>query len=412
MSGKTGYTWTRISGTQFTEVLTKSVSSWQKSAGAPRDKRPARPTILVLGETGNAKTEIIGQVARAHNLDMIELGLGNALDPSEITGVRVPVQNKETGKWHLELAPLHEISQVVDTGKPFMLFIDEVGAEAPQMRNFLLKLLAEKNLNGVDVSNAYIVMAGNPPGGTNYGVRELEKALRARICLLYCELKPEEVCKYFEHLGNDVQQEYKDEYRAVAAFLRNNPKSFNGTDTNKADMIHPARCARAYHYAVDVIHDFKNEPQLLNVLLQGILGPATGNALADYVINATNFLYSPEDILAGKYGEVDNGAQWKENMEQLLSYVGQNNHNISARACNNIMGFIKFGKPDLLNGLFRDLSKNKFGLPKKAQTLLLSNMKRRGFGDTADTTTAETAKKAKGKKKEDEPEVREVENGD
>lgn len=331
------------------EFISLDIDSWLE------DQTRDRAVIFILGETGNGKTQLIQQVGNEKKMEMIELNLGNALDPTELTGCRIPVLEKD-GEYTLKLALLNEIKEQVNKAKPFILFIDELGAEQPQMRNFLLKLFAERSLNGVKLNNAYIICAGNPPG--NYKTTPLEPALRARVSQVFTVATAQEVSEHFEHKAKKHTGKMGESYEIVASFLRRFPTSFGGVDGEKQDSNNPIRCARAYEFCVHSIYTYALKSDKANFLrhnLSGILGPATGADLSKFAKEGSKGIFGPEDILNGSFTDPKDHAKWADGVENLMRWLEA--HNIKPTSDNfaNITKFISYGKPDQITGFRRSL---------------------------------------------------------
>lgn len=357
------------------EMLSIDICNWKK------DPKRERAVKFFLGETGNGKTQLIQQVAAEHQMKVLELNLGNALDPTELTGCNIPVKN-EQGRMVLELAVLKDIDNFISNNEPFVLFIDELGAEAPQMRNFLLKLFAEDKLNGVLLERAYVVCAGNPPG-KDYKTNKLETALRARVTQVYVQAKAKEVSDYFRFLGSKSSDMHS-EFNLVADFLDNHPGNFGGSDGNKQDVDSPARCARSYHFAVTEIYNYRNHPKYLKLTLQGLLGRETGRMLADMAVNRESSLYPPEDILAGKIAPEHEPSRWKANTDNVLHYIADRYQNPTPTMLNNFIEFIKAGRPDDINGLKRAIIAKIYPLSEAVSAKIVAKMTQKGLGDSAD----------------------------
>jgi hypothetical protein len=364
------------------ELIEADISTWLEDPSA------SKAVLFIMGETGNGKTELVHQVGDKLKMDMIELNLGNALDPTEITGCRIPVADKD-GNYTLKLALLDDIKHHIDTNKPFILFIDELGAEQVQMRNFLLKLFSERNLNGVKLEKAYIICAGNPPGA-NYKTTQLEPALRARVSILYTDAKASEVADYFIEKGVKLKKtkpKMDEAYEIVANYISAFPKQFGGNDGGAEDTESPARCARAYEFATTAIYTYslKNDrPEYLKKVLIGILGDNTGRDLAKFVKEGARGFFTPDQILSGTFKDPKDNTKWHEALENTFRHLSNTGLKPSKEMYDNIIRFIKYGKEDHINGIVRQIEANTWKLTEKVITKLETYMELEGLGSTAE----------------------------
>lgn len=360
------------------ELLDHDIQAWQENPDF------SKAVFFILGETGNGKTQLIQQVGRELKMAMVEIGLGNALDPTEVTGCRIPVPNKKGDEYTLKLALLNEIDVHVKSGKPFILFIDELGAEQPQMRNFLLKLFAERSLNGVKLEHAYIVCAGNPPG--DYKTTPLEPALRARVSIVYTKAKSDEVSDYFDDKADVWRKKtakLADAYEIVSSFIRVNPKLFGGQDGDTQDMESPARCARAYEFCVHSIYTYglKNDkPEFLKQTLVGILGSGTGKDLAKFVKEGSRGHFTPDQILNGSFRDPKDHAKWRDAVDNVMAHIANTVLSPSREMYGHLAKFISYGKADAINGFVRELDANKWSLNERVLAKLEAKLDVEGIG--------------------------------
>lgn len=361
-------------------LLKHDIESWRENPEF------SKAVFFILGETGNGKTQLIQQVGQELDMEMVEIGLGNALDPTEITGCRIPVKEKG-GDYTLKLALLNEIRVHVAKNKPFILFIDELGAEQPQMRNFLLKLFAERSLNGVKLEHAYIVCAGNPPG--NYKTTPLEPALRARVSIVYTKAKSDEVADFFSNKADKRRSENEklsEAYECVANFIRTNPKQFGGNDGDTQDMENPARCARAYEFCVHAIYTYglkNDEPEFLKQALVGILGANTGRDLTKFVKEGAKGMFTPDQILNGSFRDPKDHAKWRDAVDNVMAHLASTGIRPSSDMYKNFIRFLKFGKKDAINGFRREIDQNKWSLNERVLVKIETYMEHEDLGNDA-----------------------------
>lgn len=172
------------------------------------DAAPIEMNVMLIGDTGIGKTQIIKKYAEDRGLYLKTLILSQ-LEASEALGI--PVQSKRTynGKeystietavptWVFDLAE-HENS---------MLYLDEFLCAEPSVMNSVLNFLTEKNVNGIDLSHVKVVAATNI-GNYTY---EPDNNILSRFCMFY--------------VTNDSFTKYLDEkYKKISKIrIRNNYK--------------------------------------------------------------------------------------------------------------------------------------------------------------------------------------------
>ena len=142
-----GTTWKGLSITKAQQLLYDDFVAWMDD-----EKGNQYGVFNFIGPAGSGKTESIHQVADRLKGEgkgsgvVVELFLSALMDPESAAGCPVPediVLNGEKTKV-LKMAWREELVRAKAAGKGYILFIDEIGREADQLRPLILKLLHEK----------------------------------------------------------------------------------------------------------------------------------------------------------------------------------------------------------------------------------------------------------------------------
>ena len=145
------------------------------------DAQPKEMSVLIIGDTGIGKTQVIKKYAEDNNIYLKTLILSQ-IEASEALGI--PVQSKRVynGKeystietavptWVFDLAE-HENA---------MLYLDEFLCAEPAVMNSFLNFITEKRVGDIDLSHVKIVAATNI-GNYTY---DPDNNILSRFCMFY-----------------------------------------------------------------------------------------------------------------------------------------------------------------------------------------------------------------------------------
>lgn len=137
------------------------------------DTFPAEQNIMLVGNHGIGKSEILTNYFKDKGMKVIALFLGQMSDPGDLIGL--PSLNKETGT--TEFMPPYWFP--VDN-KPIVLFLDELNRARPEMLQSVMDLALNRKLAGRMLPpGSRIISAIND--GEEYQVGELDPALVSRF---------------------------------------------------------------------------------------------------------------------------------------------------------------------------------------------------------------------------------------
>lgn len=266
--------------------------------------------LNLIGPAGIGKTESVYQIAqemrdKGHdNCQVVELYLSALMDPESAAGTPIPIDFQYKGQTvkGLSLASRTELLAAMESGRGPILFIDEMGREADQLRPLIMKLLHEKKLGGLDVSDFFIVVAGNPSDEEHNAVAiQEDAAISSRLCDIPVKPDVKELGKYF------YRDTFTQSHRSIADFLMDNPEYMHGRDAD-GDQSSKFHSPRSWFNAAGKLHlhgggtndtpgDIKNPT--VSMVLTGIVGPQAYSHLKNFL--SMDKPLSVKDVLTGRF---------------------------------------------------------------------------------------------------------------
>jgi hypothetical protein len=266
--------------------------------------------LNLIGPAGIGKTESVYQIAEQmreeghENCQVVELYLSALMDPESAAGTPIPIDFEYKGEQvkGLSLASRTEILIPMEKGRGPILFIDEMGREADQLRPLIMKLLHEKKLGGLDVSDCFIIVAGNPSDEEHNAVAiQEDAAISSRLCDIPVKPDVKELGKYF------YRDKFTQSHRAIADFLMDNPEYMHGRDSD-GDQSSKFHSPRSWFNAAAKLHlhggGTDDEPgniktPRVSMVMTGIVGPQAYAHLKNFL--SLDKPLSVKDILNGKF---------------------------------------------------------------------------------------------------------------
>ena len=171
------------------------------------DAAPIEMNVMLIGDTGIGKTQVIKKYAEERGYFLKTLILSQ-LEASEALGI--PVQSKRTynGKEFatIETAVPSWVFELAEQEKS-MLYLDEFLCAEPSVMNSVLNFLTEKEVNGIDLSHVKVVAATNI-GNYTY---EPDNNILSRFCMFYV-------------VNNSFDKYLKEKYKGSKIKINNNYK--------------------------------------------------------------------------------------------------------------------------------------------------------------------------------------------
>ena len=137
------------------------------------DSTPPEHNIMLIGNHGIGKSEILTKYFSDKGMTVVPLFLGQMADPGDLIGL--PHKNEDTGK--TEFMPPYWFP--VD-GKPIVLFLDELNRARPEILQTIMDLALNRKLAGRALpEGSRVISAVN--AGDQYQLTDLDPALVSRF---------------------------------------------------------------------------------------------------------------------------------------------------------------------------------------------------------------------------------------
>lgn len=140
------------------------------------DITPAGQNIMLVGNHGIGKSEILTEYFSSKGMPVIALFLGQMSDPGDLIGI--PTKNEVTGK--TDFMPPYWFPL---DGKPIVLFLDELNRARPEVLQTIMDLALNRCLAGRRLpEGSRIISAVNE--GNQYQLTDLDPALVSRFNII------------------------------------------------------------------------------------------------------------------------------------------------------------------------------------------------------------------------------------
>ena len=182
---------------------------------------PASHNIMLVGNHGIGKSEILSEHFKGHGMPVVALFLGQMSDPGDLIGL--PCKDEKTGK--TDFMPPYWFP--VD-GKPIVLFLDELNRARPEILQTVMDLALNRKLAGKMLpEGSRIISAVN--AGDQYQLTDLDPALVSRFNIVNFKPTAEEWLLWAKKEGLDQRViGFIDENRM---WLDKDPDAKEGADT-------------------------------------------------------------------------------------------------------------------------------------------------------------------------------------
>ena len=185
------------------------------------DITPADQNIMLVGNHGIGKSEILTEYFSGKGMTVVPLFLGQMSDPGDLIGI--PNRNEATGK--TDFMPPYWFPL---DGKPIVLFLDELNRARPEVLQTIMDLALNRKLAGRSLpEGSRIISAVNE--GERYQLTDLDPALVSRFNVMVFRPTVQEWLLWAEREGVDIR--VRDFIRENPIWLDKNPDAKEGADT-------------------------------------------------------------------------------------------------------------------------------------------------------------------------------------
>ena len=242
------------------------------------DITPADQNLMLVGNHGIGKSEILTEYFSGKGMKVVPLFLGQMSDPGDLIGI--PNRNDTTGK--TEFMPPYWFPL---DGKPVVLFLDELNRARPEVLQTIMDLALNRTLAGRRLPDgSRIISAVN--AGDQYQLTDLDPALVSRFNVVTFRPTAQEWLLWAEKVGVDAR--VRDFIRENPMWLDKNPDAKEGADTGLDKT--PDR--RGWKRVSDILKAAGDISPIVTKAIAAIVGPKAASALVGSV--------SARKILSGR----------------------------------------------------------------------------------------------------------------
>ena len=245
------------------------------------DITPADQNLMLVGNHGIGKSEILTEYFSSKGMKVVPLFLGQMSDPGDLIGI--PNRNTTTGK--TEFMPPYWFPL---DGKPIVLFLDELNRARPEVLQTIMDLALNRKLAGRSLpEGSRIISAVN--AGDQYQLTDLDPALVSRFNVVTFRPTAQEWLLWAEKEGVDVR--VRDFIRENPMWLDKDPDAREGADTGLDKT--PDR--RAWKRVSDVLKGASEMTQTVTKCISAIVGAKAASALVGSI--ASRKILSGREVL-------------------------------------------------------------------------------------------------------------------
>ena len=242
------------------------------------DITPSEQNIMLVGNHGIGKSEILTEYFSAKGMKVVPLFLGQMSDPGDLIGI--PNRNDTTGK--TDFMPPYWFPL---DGKPIVLFLDELNRARPEVLQTIMDLALNRKLAGRSLpEGSRIISAVNE--GDQYQLTDLDPALVSRFNVLNFRPTAQEWLLWADKVGVDAR--VRDFIRENPIWLDKNPDAKEGADTGLDKT--PDR--RAWKRVSDILKGVQDMGPVVTKAISSIVGAKAASELVGNI--------SARKILSGR----------------------------------------------------------------------------------------------------------------
>ena len=246
------------------------------------DVMPASHNLMLVGEKGVGKSEILTSYFNGKGMKVVPLFLGQMSDPGDLIGL--PSKDESTGR--TGFMPPYWFP--VD-GKPIVLFLDELNRARPEVLQTVFDLCLNRKLAGRNLpEGSRVISAVN--AGDQYQVTDLDPALVSRFNIVNFKPTAQEWLLWAERSRLD---------KRVIRFITENPAWLDGdadlpSGTDTGLDKNPDR--RAWKRVSDMLEKSEGlEKTALAKILSSVIGAHAASVFIESF--SSDKLPSAEDVL-------------------------------------------------------------------------------------------------------------------
>ncbi len=279
--------------------------------------------VMLWGPPGIGKSQMVAQVAKKHNIPMIDIRLSQ-MEPSDLRGI--PFRIEDRVEWAIP-------SMLPDSqrhGAQGILFLDEITSAPPSVSAAAYQLILDRRLGDYRVPEGWAIFAA----GNRQGDRGVTYSMPAPLANRFSHFEVD------THLDDWVAWAFENGVDdRIIAFLRFRPELLFDFDPAINPVAFPS--PRSWEYCHRALKKFMDIPELLLGSLQACVGQAAGIELKAFIDNLENMpdleaivrgekasvpkeidlQYAVSTALVGHAIRAKNSADVKEKLGHILDYA-------------------------------------------------------------------------------------------
>jgi hypothetical protein len=146
--------------------------------------------VLLVGQPGVGKSDIVAQIAAEKGMDLI-ISHPVVSDPTDYKGMPFVVQGRA------EFLPFGELRRIIDADRPTVYFLDDLGQAAPSVQAAAMQLLLARKVGDHRVSGMVTFAAATNRRQDKAGVQGILEPVKSRfISILHLEPDVDDWCAW------------------------------------------------------------------------------------------------------------------------------------------------------------------------------------------------------------------------
>jgi len=245
------------------------------------DAIPSNQNIMLVGNHGIGKSEILTSYFEDKGMKVVALFLGQMSDPGDLIGL--PMKNENTGR--TEFAPPYWFP--ID-GQPICLFLDELNRARPEILQTVMDLTLNRTLAGKRLPEGSRVIAAVNEG-QRYQLTDLDPALVSRFNIVNFTPTVQEWLLWAKRNQLDER---------IISFIEENPVWLDGEPDSVEDAdrgLDKTPDRRAWKRASDIIKGHKDINEIYSKVLASVVGSKATSFFLSTIHNRK--LVSAKDLL-------------------------------------------------------------------------------------------------------------------
>ena len=223
--------------------------------------------VMIWGPPGVGKSQMIAQVAKRHNVKLIDIRLSQ-MEPSDLRGI--PFRNNEIVEW----AVPSMLPNAKRHGEDGILFLDEITSAPPSVSAAAYQLILDRKLGEYEVPEGWVIFAA----GNRQGDRGVTYTMPAPLANRFSHFEFE------AHLDDWVAWAYQNNIDdRIIAFVRFRPELLFEFDPAHNPVAFPS--PRSWEFAHRALQKFEHQNEIRLGTMQACVGPAAGIELNAFIAN-------------------------------------------------------------------------------------------------------------------------------